>query len=114
MAATKIQPGALTSRVLLQSEARTADGAGGHTSAWTTVATPWARVVQTGGGEQLEGGQDPSRRTFDVTIRRRSSLGGHLRVCWGAIVMSVTAVRQDDEDREYALLECVEEPGAAR
>jgi head-tail adaptor len=71
-------------------------------------------MVQTGGGEQLEGGQDPSRRTFEVTIRRRTGLSSALRVCWGAVVMSVTNVRQDDTDREFAVLECVEEPGASR
>lgn len=106
--------GDLTSRILLQQESRTSDGAGGYTTRWTTVASPWARVVQTGGGEQLEGGQEPSRRAFEVTLRRRSDLTSALRVCWGAVVMSVVSVKQDDEDREFSVLSCVEDPGAAR
>lgn len=108
------QPGALSSQLLLQQESRTADGSGGHTILWTTVAAPWGRVTQTGGGEQLEGGQDPSRRTFEVRIRRRTGLGAHLRLCWGSVVMAITAVRVDDEDREFAVLDCVELPGATR
>lgn len=108
------QPGALTSQLLLQKETRTPDGAGGHVVTWTTEAAPWGRVTQTGGGEQLEGGQDPSRRTFDIRIRRRSGLGAHLRVCWGNTVMAIVSVRVDDEDREFAILECVEQPGATR
>lgn len=106
--------GELTSRLLLQQASRTPDGAGGDTMVWTTVATPWGKVVQTGGGEQLEGGQDPSRREFEITIRRRTGLTSALRVCWGAMVMSVTSVRQDDTDREFSVLECTEDPGADR
>lgn len=104
----------LESRVLLQKESRTSDGAGGYTARWTTVASPFANVVQAGGGERLEGGQDPSRRTFSVTLRRRTDLSGALRVCWGSVVMGVVSVKQDDEDRDYSVLSCVEEPGAAR
>ena len=106
--------GELTSRILLQQATRTPDNAGGETTHWTTFASPWAKVVQTGGGEQLEGGQDPSRRTFDVTTRRRAGLTAALRLCWGSIVMTVTSVRQDDTDREFCVLECLEEPGASR
>lgn len=106
--------GQLRSCLLLQQESPASDGAGGYTSSWVTVATPWGLVVQTGGGEQLEGGQDPSRRTFDITIRRRAGLSSALRVCWGSIVLEITAVKQDDDDRDFAVLSCVEQPGASR
>jgi head-tail adaptor len=100
------------SQVTIQQQSATPDGAGGFTSQWTTFATVYALVAVTGGGEQLEGGQDPPRRLFDVTILTVDGLTSAMRVCWGSVVMAITLIKAAN-NRPFLVLACVEQPGVA-
>lgn len=110
-----LHAGALRSRVTLQSPTRVANGSGGWTSTWADVATVWARVRQiAGAGDTEAADQTTSRRRYEVTIRRRSAVSATLRIVRNAQLLEVRVVRDDDDQTDALVLECVEiTPGSA-
>jgi len=100
-----INAGALRHRVSLQQSTLTADGGGGATLAWTTVATVWAAIQPLKGRERQRAEQIESPLTHRVTIRHRDGVTAAMRVLFGARVFNIRAVINPDErDRRLDLL----------
>lgn len=65
--------GALDQRVIVQEEARAADGLGGYAVSWTTVGTIWASVVPVRGQERVIADQQAGVQTYRVTVRNQDT-----------------------------------------
>lgn len=67
-----VDPGELDQRISIQTEQTTADGMGGTTTSWSTVATVWAKVRPLTGKEREQGLQVESPATYAVIMRNRT------------------------------------------
>jgi len=84
--------GALRERLALQSASRAADGGGGATVTWSTVADVWAAVRPISGDERLRHDAVTARVTHEVWIRHRSDVAPAMRFTSGARILDIVAV----------------------
>ena len=106
-------PGDLRRRVTLEQPATTADGMGGVSTTWTTLATVWAAVAPKGGTEKLHADQLTSTITYDVTIRYRKDVDASMRVGYEGRTLRILGVIDQDERHRFLTLSCDEWPAAA-
>ena len=85
----KSHTGAMTERVAIQTQARTADGIGGFTIVWNTVSSVWAKVEPLKGMEQLAAMQLQASNLFKVTIRNDITINPDQRLLWGNIALNI-------------------------
>lgn len=109
MSAVLHDPGWLRQRVTIESAAGAADGAGGETVAWDTVATLWARVTPTRAEERIVAGHLTGVVTHLVTLRWRDDIAGGMRVAYHGRVFRILSVHDPDETRRYLVAKCAEE-----
>lgn len=99
-----IDPGRLNSRVKIQSDAKTSDGAGGFTlAAPALVAEVWANVEPLEGDEQIAAMQTEARATHRVTMRYREDVKASMRLLLGARVLEIVGAPIDTDERHSTL-----------
>lgn len=105
--------GNLRKRISVQSEQQTADGAGGYTLTWTTLATLWADIVPATGRELYTAGHLEGRVTHKITTRWRADLAvtSDMRIAYNTRVFNIHAVMNDGENNQWMIL--LVEEGAA-
>lgn len=91
----------LNRRLLLETPARVADGAGGYAESWTALGTVWADVSARSGAERFEAGAPRSRVSYRITVRAApegSSMrpAPEQRFTDGARVFVIRAVAEHD------------------
>ena len=102
----------LRSRITLQQQVQTADGAGGFARSWSDVATIWAEILPLNGRELLQAQQLQSSVTHKITIRYRTGVIAAQRfLCESTRAFNIRAVRNVEERDE--LLEIFAEEGVA-
>jgi SPP1 family predicted phage head-tail adaptor len=101
-------PARMDRRVGIQSEAKTADGQGGWTSAWSTDAEVWAYVRPLKGYERMQAMHLKSPTTHKVTIRYRDGVTAAQRLLYGSRVLHINGVVNPDEANRFLELLCVE------
>ena len=101
--------GAMRHRVVLEAPTRTADGGGGASVAWTTVAELWAAVEPATGTEGVLGEGIAGRISHEVALRYRSDIEPTMRFRLGARVLEIRAVLDVDERRRMLRCLCREE-----
>jgi SPP1 family predicted phage head-tail adaptor len=84
--------GALRELLTLESQARVADGGGGASVTWETVAELWAAVRPITGDERLRADQVAGRVTHEVWIRRRSNVTPAMRFRIDTRILDIVAV----------------------
>lgn len=84
--------GDLRHRVQIETAARTSDGAGGATIAWTLVAEVWAAIWPRTSDETLDLGRVAGKATHDIWIRYRSDVKPEMRITFGARVFDIRGV----------------------
>lgn len=94
----------LRERVTLQAEARTSNGQGGFTTAWSDVATIWAEVIGLSGDESIQAAIERSSIRYRVTIRKRSDVSPRNRLVWGSTKLDVRSVIADPRNDKAALV----------
>lgn len=87
-----MNPGTLRHQVTVQSLARTADGAGGWTEAWTTAGTVWANVEPLTGSERFYAMRLGYVEPFLVRCRYTSLIGPGSRILYGGRTLVVRSV----------------------
>lgn len=100
--------GTLRHRVTIQSETRTADGAGGFTLTWADVATVWGAVEPLKGMERLRAQQIEAPVTHSVTIRHRTDVSTKERIKFGTRLFNIRDVINPDERDRWLELLCEE------
>jgi SPP1 family predicted phage head-tail adaptor len=96
--------GTLSERFTLEAPVRSADGGGGASVAWLTVAELWARVRPIAGEERLVHDQLAGRLTHEVWIRCRAGVIPAMRFRQDARVYEIVAVL---EAKRRAWLKCL-------
>ncbi len=104
MRALSLDPGALRRAVDLQQQTRTADGAGGFSEGWTTVATVFARIVPLRADSRLRADQLAETVTHRIVLRWRAGVVAGMRFASGGRVFDIVTVHDPDETGRY--LEC--------
>ena len=106
--------GELRDRVTIQRATAAADGQGGRTDTWSTLATVWARVAPMGMREQLQAEAMGSHLAYRVTVRYRADVTPHMRLSWRpyrattARTLEIHGVQPHKGGRVWLDLDCAE------
>jgi len=103
-----VNAGELRHRVKLQSVARTSDGAGGFTEAWSDDAEVWAKVEPLQGTQYVLADALRNEVTHRVTIRYRAGVTPRQRVLLASRVLEILTIIDRDEAHVYLQLLCRE------
>lgn len=98
----------LRNRVALEQPADVADGAGGYTRSYTTIATVWAEILPMNGQEKLDAQKLQSSLMHRITIRYRTDVNATWRVRYGTRLFNIRAV-MNNEERNGSLIMIAEE-----
>jgi SPP1 family predicted phage head-tail adaptor len=96
MSGAGIDPGKLRHRLILEAPVETADGAGGVTRSYATVATLWAAVAPIGARALVEADSLAEAVTHRITIRARNGMTTRHRLREGTRVFRVVTLRDAD------------------
>lgn len=99
--------GELRHIVTLEAPSRTPDEGGGGSESWNAVATLWAAIRATGGGESDLADSLRGRVSHEVVIRNRADVAPAKRFRLGARVFHILAVR--DPDGRGRFMSCLAE-----
>ncbi len=102
---------ALRHRLLLEQRTRVADGGGGATETWTSVATVWAAIAEKSGREREAADRAAPKVAMEVTIRHREGVNTDMRFRQGSRHFNIRAVLDKDGRRRWLTCTC-EEGGA--
>lgn len=91
--------GALRRRLVLEAPVATADGLGGTTQSFETVAAVWAQVEWLSGGERWRMGRAEQYATHRVTMRWRDGVDAGQRLLDKDRVFDIRAVADPDGGR---------------
>jgi SPP1 family predicted phage head-tail adaptor len=112
--ATALTAGNLTDRVTIQQKSTTADGQGGRSTTWGTLATVWAQVMPLRMGEKLQAAAVGSTLGYRVTVRYRADITPAMRIRWtpfkaaSAKTLEIHGVQPFDGGRRLLTLDCAE------
>jgi SPP1 family predicted phage head-tail adaptor len=97
----------LRTRLTLEAPTRAADGGGGASVTWSTVATVWASVRPTGGGESYTLDRVAGKVSHEILLRYRSGVTPEMRLREGSRVFEIRAAFDPDQRRHW--LKCLAE-----
>jgi SPP1 family predicted phage head-tail adaptor len=101
--------GALRHRIVLEAPVRAADGGGGATVTWTTVAELWAAIEPIAGSESVLGEGIAGRVSHEIVVRHQSGIEPAMRFRQGERLFEIKAVLDVDERRRMLRCLCREE-----
>jgi SPP1 family predicted phage head-tail adaptor len=102
-------PGRLSSRVELQEEIETPDGAGGFTAQWTGIAQVWAEIRPVAGQSLERAGTGVLDVTHEITIRQRAGVRAGMRFAKGGRRFLIDALFDPDETGRWLKCQVREE-----
>src|SRR3954451_20499232 len=88
--------GEMRQRLVLEQPAETADGAGGVTRSYATVATLWAALMPVSDRDAVEAQALGAEVTHRAVMRMRTDITTHHRLRLGARVFRIVALRDQD------------------
>jgi SPP1 family predicted phage head-tail adaptor len=101
------QAGELSSRITVESAAKTQNAVGETVLSWSTVATVWAKVEPLAGREAERYGEIVGLNGHKVTIRHRSDITSAMRIIYRSRTLEIGAVNEFLKD-SYLELICTE------
>lgn len=103
-----LNPGRLRHRVTIQTPSITRDASGGEVVVWVDSAVRRAEIKPLSGREQLLAQQVNAQLTHDVTMRYDSLLAPTARLLFGARVLYIPGVMNEEERNRYVTMRCEE------
>ncbi len=103
-----LRPSALRQRLTLEELQRTSDEGGGFSEDWVAVATVFARLRPTGGGEGVESGRLTGTVTHEVVLRYRDGVVPAMRFRQAVRIFHILAVIDVEERRRWLKCLCEE------
>ena len=94
-----VRTGSMTQEIVIQSRTATADGQGGYTTTWATLATEWAKVTEVSYERALidQGVKFTKVCQFDMRERGDTyTMGGEYRIYWNSQYFTVYSVVTND------------------
>ena len=103
MGKTFVDPGALRTRLVLQTVTAVPDGLGGFAESWGDVATVFARIEPVAADSRFGAGQTLETVTHRVTLRRCAGVAADMRFAGDGRVFRILTVHDPDESGRYLL-----------
>lgn len=101
----------MNKRLAIQAVTQTADGQGGWTETWATVATVWASIEPVKGWEKMQAAQMETPVTHNVTMRYRSGVTTKHRILYGTRIFDIKECLNDKEEGVVLKLKALELDG---
>lgn len=105
---TATDPGRLSVRLNLQRDSEPADGAGGYSTSFVTVADVWAQISPVSADAASRAATFNNDITHVITVRWRNDLAAGMRFRKGARVFEIRAVHDPDETARFLQCHCLE------
>ena len=99
--------GTLRHRILIEAPSATEDAGGGRAISWTTFATVWAEIAQTGGRQLVRAGEVEPQTNYRLTIRYIAGVKAGMRANWNGKLIELTGVSDPDGRGRTLVLEGV-------
>lgn len=96
--ASLISASELRHRVAFQQTKQTADGAGGFTEAWVTIATVWAKIEPVKSYEKFVAMQTETHVSHNITVRYNSDITTAKRIMYGTRIFDIVGVINVNEE----------------
>lgn len=96
MPVSRLIVGDLRHQVAIRRNSPSADGAGGYSDSWSTVATVWGSVEPLRGAERLRAMQVDATTTHKVVIRYNSTPNQEDQLVIGSIPYRITSLLNVD------------------
>ncbi|MBN9244184.1 MAG: phage head closure protein [Mesorhizobium sp.] len=103
MGKTFVDPGALRTRLVLQTVTAVSDGLGGFAESWSDVATVFARIEPVSADSRFGAGQTLEAVTHRITLRHRGDVEADMRFAGGDRCFRIVTVHDPDESGRYLL-----------
>ena len=100
--------GRLRHRLTLEAAERTADGGGGASETWTSIAQVWGRIRPLGGTEVFESDALTGRLSHEIVVRYWAGVVPAMRLRHGDRIFEIVAVADIDERHRWLRCTCVE------
>lgn len=84
--------GTLRHRITIEAPSATEDAGGGRAIAWTSFATVWAEITQTGGRALVRAGEVEPQTDYRITIRHVAGVRAGMRANWNGKLIELTSV----------------------
>ena len=105
---TEFSPSDLRHRLTLEELVRVSDEGGGFTESWTELATLFADLRPTAGGERVESDRLTGTVTHEVALRYRAGVAPATRLRMATRLFHILAVIDVDERRRWLKCLCEE------
>ena len=105
---SRLTPSGLRQRLTLEALERTSDEGGGFSEDCVAVATVFASLRPSGGGERVEAGRLAGTVTHEVVLRYRPGVVPAMRFREGTRVFHILAVIDVEERRRWLKCLCEE------
>ena len=89
---SELDAGKLRHRVRIEAAVRSADGGGGATESWTTVAEAWAEIKPAGGDETFQADRLQGRVSHVFHLRSGIVIEPDMRLAMGSRIFEIRAV----------------------
>lgn len=104
--------GARSERIQIQQRTSTADGIGGQSASWSTLATTWGHVTPLDGRDQeaIEGDQVTVTQNYHINIRYRTGArpSPPMRMLWRGKTLEIRTVVDDDVRKQRLIVQAAE------
>jgi SPP1 family predicted phage head-tail adaptor len=99
-----MRAGELRQRITIKQQTVTRDSFGAEVTAWSTLATVWAKVVTVSGTEVIESEQVAvATLTHEVTIRYRDDVTPLMQIIFESRTLTIRAMVPDPLKRQIIL-----------
>lgn len=95
----------LDQRVTLRRETKTSDGMGGSSTAWTDIATVWAKVRPMTGTEREHSDRENATANYLIVIRARDDVDEACIAVWKGTQFNIRFAKLQPRSR-FLVLEC--------
>ena len=89
--------GDLRHRIQLQAPTDYQDEFGQPVRSWTTYATVWAQVNESGASESVDGMQLNASAVHSILVRYRSDIQSNHRILWGERILNISTPPRDPD-----------------
>jgi SPP1 family predicted phage head-tail adaptor len=103
----------LDERVTLQTAVRSADGGGGFSESWNTIATVWAAIAPATSSASTDAERQQTSRRYKVNVRYRNDLNVGMRLLWRSKALRVVGAGERSPRSLYRSLDCIDDGAIA-
>jgi len=105
------RPSALSHRLVLEEPVFTADGGGGSSVSWQSIASFWAAIVPSAPSQDVTAERPGAQVRYRVTCRYRGDVKPRQRLRFGSRLLAIDGVIDPDTTKRWIEIHCREQQG---